>query len=154
MFSCDRTYIYRIRLHGSRVDIQLTHAHNVGGQISKANRCGGDEAKVEGVKECPVLRIDTNTYIISTQAQERGECECVTSHSVNRRAPRAKKDPSTPSTPRIVMMLLWTLLASTARSSSQSSLSAESLEHIHIIVSTMSISTISTRYEFTWVSSA
>ena len=57
----------------SRVDIQLTHAHNVGCQISKANGCGGDEAKVEGVKECPILRIDT--YIISTQAQERGECE-------------------------------------------------------------------------------
>ena len=102
------------------------------GQISKANGCGGDEAKVEGVKECPILRID-NIYIISTQAQERGECECVTSHSVNRRAPRAKKDPSTPSTPRIVMMLLWTLLASIARSSSPSSSSAESLQHIQSI---------------------
>ena len=149
MFSCDRTYIYRIRLHCSRVDIQLTHAHNVGGQISKANGCGGDEAKVEGVKECPVLRIDNSTG--ATQAQERGECECVTSHSVNRRAPRAKKDPSTPSTPRIVMMLLWTLLASTARSSSPSSSSAESLEHIHSI---HDVHLDNFYYEFTLVSSA
>ena len=45
----------------TEVDIEFTHAHNVGCQISKANRCGGDEAKVEGVKECPILRID-NIY--------------------------------------------------------------------------------------------
>ena len=65
-----RSYIFRIRLHG-RVDIEFTHAHNVGGQISKANGCGGDEAKVEGVKECPVLRIDKRYYhYLHTEGKE------------------------------------------------------------------------------------